>query len=277
MRNRISSPAEKLVPLVLLLMLGLSSTTYAGWWSRGDRVRLTGDTVERSYELDGFDRVSIGTVVECEILQGDAFAVELELDEALVDLVEVRVRRETLEIDLDEDVDWDDGDAIRARITLPALTGLELEGIGEIRGRDLDLEELEVIMAGVGSIELEGKVARLVLELEGVGDVDLSRLEAVDAEVELNGVGHAEVFVTGELIARVDGMGHLRYHGGPESVRPSVAGMGGIEAADSARSAGSAASTATPSAASPARCGCSRPDSWSTGPGRWSCPFSLST
>jgi hypothetical protein len=60
--------------------------------------------------------------------------------------------------------------------------------------------------------------------------MDLSRLAAVNATVESNGAGNITVNVTGSLDARVNGVGTIRYRGGPSEVTTAINGVGSIAA-----------------------------------------------
>jgi hypothetical protein len=214
-----------------MFVLAPALPSEAGWGTR-TKVRPSGRTVEKTLDLSDFERIEIRTVVDLEIRQGEEYQVEVEIDEALEELLDARVSGNKLRIGLDEDVNWDGDEGIRLWITMPTLESLEVKGVADVTGRQLELEELEIVVSGVANIELAGTAQVLDLEFSGVGDVDLRDLEAMDADVRISGVGKARVRVKGELVASVSGLGNLRYYGDPQKVRPKVSGMGSIEAAD---------------------------------------------
>jgi hypothetical protein len=60
-----------------------------------------------------------------------------------------------------------------------------------------------------------GKTGLFELELAGAGTIDAKSLVSEKAEVEISGAGTAEVSVTEELFADIDGVGTLTYYGDP--------------------------------------------------------------
>jgi hypothetical protein len=73
-------------------------------------------------------------------------------------------------------------------------------------------------------------VDRLRAVLNGAGSLELANLHAVDAVVVANGAGSIRVHATGNLDASVNGVGSIRYAGGPTQVRTAISGVGSIAA-----------------------------------------------
>jgi Putative auto-transporter adhesin, head GIN domain len=90
--------------------------------------------------------------------------------------------------------------------------------------------DLGLMVNGAASLEANGRVDRLTARLNGAGSMDLSRLVAANAIVESNGAGTITVNVTGSLDARVNGVGTIRYRGGPTQVSTAINGVGSIAA-----------------------------------------------
>jgi len=108
---------------------------------------------------------------------------------------------------------------------------LEVPGASLI---DMEVEviELDVMLAGAGSVKLRGQAKNQVISLNGVGKLEAFNLESESCEVTVSGMGGVEVNVKENLNARVNGVGSIRYKGNPTHVDDRVSGLGTIQMAE---------------------------------------------
>ena len=92
---------------------------------------------------------------------------------------------------------------------------LDIKGGAEVYIYNIDTEKTDIDIAGAASMNLSGKTGLFELELAGAGTIDAKSLVSEKAEVEISGAGTAEVSVTEELFADIDGVGTLTYYGDP--------------------------------------------------------------
>ena len=92
---------------------------------------------------------------------------------------------------------------------------LDIKGGADVYIYNIDTADTDISIAGAASMDLFGKTALFELELAGAGTIDAKSLVAEKAEVEISGAGTAEVSVTEELFADIDGVGTLTYYGDP--------------------------------------------------------------
>lgn len=92
---------------------------------------------------------------------------------------------------------------------------LDIKGGADVYIYNIDTADTDISIAGAASMDLSGKTALFELELAGAGTIDAKSLVAEKAEVEISGAGTAEVSVTEELFADIDGVGTLTYYGDP--------------------------------------------------------------
>ena len=64
-------------------------------------------------------------------------------------------------------------------------------------------------------MDLSGSTELFEMELAGAGTIDAKNLVSKKSEVRISGAGTAEVSVTEELFADIDGVGTLTYYGDP--------------------------------------------------------------
>ena len=92
---------------------------------------------------------------------------------------------------------------------------LDIKGGAEVYIYNIDTEKTDIDIAGAASMNLSGKTGLFELELAGAGTIDAKSLVSEKAEVKISGAGTAELSVTEELLADVDGVGNLTYYGDP--------------------------------------------------------------
>ena len=92
---------------------------------------------------------------------------------------------------------------------------LDIKGGAKVYVYNIDTVNVEIDIAGAADIDLFGKTELFEIELAGAGSIDAKNLVSEKAEVKISGAGTAELSVTGELLADVDGVGTLTYYGDP--------------------------------------------------------------
>jgi hypothetical protein len=217
------------VAAALGISSALSATLAAAGNSKhrhGDRTQGSGEVVSRTLEVKDFDRIDVQGVADVQVRFGKAYSAELEAEDNLIDLIEVRVEGRTLVVETDEHEDFETDEGMHLRLVMPALVGVVVHGVSNVEIEGMDAESVGFELAGVGNIEARGRAKRIEVELEGVGKIDLRDLEVEDAEVDAGGVGEVLVNVHGVLDARVNGMSKVRYYGDPREVRDDVDGFG---------------------------------------------------
>lgn len=148
----------------------------------GFRIRIREGEIEISapkqtnFSAEKFEVTIFANIEEIEISGG----IELEMDAA-----------ESREIDLD------------------------ITGGADIYIYNIATAETDIYVAGAASMDLSGKTDLFEIELAGAGSIDAKSLVCKKAEVKISGAGSAEISVTDELLADVDGVGNLTYYGDP--------------------------------------------------------------
>ncbi len=209
-----------------------------------------GDMVMRDHDIDEFSKLSLEGNFEVFLKSGDHPVLSIEIDENLEDYIEVYTRNETLIISSTKRIRSKDG--IKIFLTYKNLNRLSSSGASSIYTEnpirtkelkvslsgagmiDLELEtrNLEIQLSGAGMITVEGETNFLDLGMSGAGSFEGGNLIVNDATVTISGVGSAFVNVSGELNARISGIGGIEYSGNPQKVNRSVSGLGKISQAD---------------------------------------------
>ena len=140
--------------------------------------------------------------------------------------------------------------SISYTLTVPALTGIEIEGSGNVIGTavlagdarltisgsgtatltDLELSDLSADLSGSGDMVLSGTSSTTTVELSGSGDYDASALTAAHISVDSSGSGSVRVNVTEHLSVTSSGSGDVAYSGNPAQVDRNATGSGEVAA-----------------------------------------------
>lgn len=105
---------------------------------------------------------------------------------------------------------------------------IEQSGAGNI---DLDAKNgdtVDISQSGIGHINIRGAGRLLKAELSGVGRLDAQLWQADRAEIELSGVGNASVYARSSVKASLSGVGSLNMYGNPPQRDVEKDGVGSI-------------------------------------------------
>jgi hypothetical protein len=230
------------VPVIIILFL---SSCDALIFENG-----SGEMVMESYEIDDFSEISLEGNFEVFLKNGDDRELVIQVDDNLKEFIEVYNRGDILHISTSKRIRSDEG--IKVFVTYEALERLSSGGASSIftentiRSKELELsltgaglmeialetDQLKIRLSGAGLINIEGETEYLNLGMSGAGSFEGEDLMAKDATISISGVGSAQVNVTGELSAKVSGIGGIEYAGNPQKVNRKVSGIGKIVKAD---------------------------------------------
>jgi hypothetical protein len=219
----------------------------------------------------GFDAVVFAVPGSLELVRGDQFEVLIEAEAEDLERIATRVSGHELSVRWQQGMlgmwSGDPEGSIAVRVTLPALTRLEvagsgdveagswsteslrvevngsgsvrfgelateeliveLAGSGDIRVADLDAALARIEVRGSGDVELAGAADRQEIEVMGSGDVVAAELEGARVEVEVMGSGDVSVWATEHLSAEIMGSGDISYRGSA-SVEREEHGSGSV-------------------------------------------------
>jgi hypothetical protein len=227
-----------------------------------------GGVVTQTEEFTNFTYVDVENVLQVEITQSSSFSVTVVADKDLLDYIVVTQEGETLKIYLNPHHPFTDFTAqrkiLRAKITMPALYGLNLSGAAkgaitdfkstheftsEISGASsLAMEKIEAGnveievsgaskvtgdliatdarfgVSGASSITLSGSANALTIIGSGASKLGLVQFSLNIVDVNLSGATEATINVKEKLDAVLSGASLLYFHGNPATGNISVSG-----------------------------------------------------
>ncbi|MFC2126232.1 head GIN domain-containing protein [Bacteroidota bacterium] len=206
-----------------------------------------GYIITQKFNIDSFHRVSIGGNFEVLLVKSKTPLVEIETDENLMRYIHVESNKGTLRISQSKNLFSRNklkaivhySELERIMVSGAALVEnrgilkseeieLKLEGAGVVK-LNVECNTMDVDLSGAGKVGLSGKTQNQRLKLSGAGGLDAYGLESEVCDIKVSGIGSAEVFVTHELTARLEGLGGIKYIGDPKIINSEISGIGVIE------------------------------------------------
>jgi len=195
------------------LILAALATSLAGTAQEKQKtIEGNGKTVTREVSVSSFDALTASGVYELKLKQGSKESVQIEADENLQDLFQVRNEGSRLVIDMkkmEKNTNLKSKNKMRVYVTFKKLKEIDLATVGNVSSESrLSFDDLEMTTRSVGQINLDLTANKLNLENRSVGNVTLQG-KAQDAVVRNTGVGALEAgdFVVQTMNIQNSGVG----------------------------------------------------------------------
>ena len=208
-----------------------------------------GVVISKSHEVSKFTRLEVSGEFGVSLTQSEVFSLEVEADENLHEIIEIKEKGEALEVSLKQNVGQ--SEKLQLNINVANLESIDLSGavhlwtegnlfVSELEmdcsgAAEIDLEivsnKLTMDMSGASEVILNGKVSEVSSEISGAGKIMAYGLESKAFTIDISGAGEAEVNVSEKLTVDVAGAGSVRYKGTPK-VNKSISGAGSVEPAN---------------------------------------------
>jgi len=197
-----------------------------------------GPTVNRTYEVGGFDRVTVAGPYEVMVKTGGRPGVVAHGGQANLDETKIIVENGVLKImPRKKNVmrfNWGKDSKVRVEVSAAALRGVTIAGSGNVRidrvaGSDfegkvagsgdlgivqMNAGKVQLAIAGSGNVRAAGQARSLDVNIAGSGDIDVSALDVASAEVSIAGSGNVRARVSGAAAVSIMGSGDVEIVGG---------------------------------------------------------------
>jgi hypothetical protein len=194
-----------------------------------ERIRGNGSVVTETRNVNAFNKVSNSGSTEVYITQGAAFKVEVRSYSNLLSYFETKLDNGTLKLGYRNGVNVSN-DNTEVFITMPALTGLRLDGSGNIdaAGNFSGNSSFEATISGSGNIRIaQGSANNFNSSISGSGNIYAFGMIAGVVETNTIGSGNTEITATNQLRAKIVGSGNVYYKNTP-IVSVEISGSGQV-------------------------------------------------
>jgi putative autotransporter adhesin-like protein len=192
-----------------------------------DRPRCEAGTAtagSRTLDWDGSDSVSLRVPGHVLYTPGSDDRLHVSGDPQLV--AHVRVRDGRVELDCRN---WR-GDTEGFTVTLPGreFHKFGIAGSGNLTLNRLNQDELNLSIAGSGSIKADGRLGSADLHIAGSGDINAAQVNAQVVKVHIAGSGNTDIAPTEEADIHIAGSGDVNLRSNPKKLETHIAGSGRI-------------------------------------------------
>jgi hypothetical protein len=225
-----------------------------------------GEVQTRNFDFSGFTRVEVSSTFEAEIVRGDAFSVSVTTNQNIFGYLDLELNGDTLEIKLKN------GSytiaSLRARVTMPDLTALEVSGASEGKaegfssGHNLDLKasgasrielsnmkcgiadievsgasrvtgnldsgDANVAISGASTVDISGRGGKLDVTASGASHANFDDFATSDTRVNFSGASSGSVNTPAKLDVQLSGASQLKYFGNPTLGEVNVTGASSL-------------------------------------------------
>ncbi len=228
--------------IVTLLVIAFA----VGRFVDSNTVEGEGPMTERSVEVSSFDQISISGGWEVTIVPGEAYDLQVNVQENLQDHVKVSINGSKLEVGVEGHVSTDE--RMKIRISAPEISGIYLSGASVLRSEaalrssrldlecsgaselylEVDCDKITLDISGASEAYLEGNTGELDADVSGAAKFYGSACQTVSARVSASGASYADLLATESLKADASGASKIVYSGNPDEVRESSSGASSV-------------------------------------------------
>lgn len=191
----------------------------------GPGIRGSGNVVTETRQVSGFDEIVVEGSGDVTVTVTGTESLQVEAEDNIMPLITTDVVNGRLVLGSDGTFSTSRG--LKYTITAAALTGVTIQGSGNVIASDIDAGSFTVLIEGSGDVRPAGSTDALTVHIEGSGNVDAFDLEATTAVVQIDGSGSASVRAVDALDVEINGSGDVVYDGDP-AVDESINGSGDV-------------------------------------------------
>ncbi len=194
------------------------------------------NTVQRRYKVGEFEKIELRTYQSVHYRQADTASVRIVGSESAVKNVALKVENGVLKIDNTRSrrlLGLSGRDRVDVYITSPDLTGISVEGAGDVDIEGLlDTDVLDISLRGAGDIHLENVLCDVLnVTMRGTGDIDVEKVKCQRSTILLKGVGDIDVNYDhcDGVSCRLYGVGDITLSGNVNRLDKLLEGSGDID------------------------------------------------
>lgn len=149
-------------------------------------------TTTQKRDVQGFSKIQLEGSLDLEISEASTYSFELTAKDSEQSAYLTEVNGDTLTVRTKPGFHWNLGEA-KARITLPELKAIHIQGSGDVEVRSLNhVHDLDIRIQGSGDVEVSGSLAKATVRISGSGDVSFKGGTAQSLDVQTSGSGDVE-------------------------------------------------------------------------------------
>lgn len=213
---------KALTTFIAIALLAFSTTacsqqhTYRSGGFGSKTVKASKNYVTKDIKVDNFTKLSVAGSPDVTYTQKSGKpTVEVYTSDNIVDLLDIRVKDNTLYIGFKKNVSVS-YNKLEVRVSAEKLNGIAVAGSGDMKLNNVTANFTRASVAGSGTAILSGSTQEAEYSVAGSGDLLASDFVAKKASASVAGSGDIKCHATDFLKVRTSGSGSVGYKGNPE-------------------------------------------------------------
>ncbi len=221
-------------PFLALAFWGVASNAFGSSETdnASDQPAQTGPAATRSFTVGSFNAVSLNGSDNVRIVRGPTMSVTATGPKRVLDLLDIRIDRNTLQIDRKSgrmSWSWDSDDGAVITVTMPAITAASVSGSGDmivdradgdsfsaavdgsgnLKVASVSVKRAQLAAGGSGSLTITGTATDTAMAAEGSGNINARGLASEQATIAAEGSGDVDATVRRRATIAVNGSGNV--------------------------------------------------------------------
>ncbi len=212
-------------------------------------IRGDGNVIKHEITVSIFNEIKVEGAIDViyESKPDEAAYLEVEADDNIIPLIDIKVKGKTLHIKARESINpnrfvvYTNSPSLKyieskgaSNITLNGVVAgdelkIEMKGTGNLNADNLVYEKGEFKLQGAGNIDMQGQIHKAKYEISGNGNIKASELATDELECKLKGTGNMEVNVIEKMSIEISGKGDISYKGNPQITKQKIKGAGTVK------------------------------------------------
>lgn len=213
----------------------------------GKNIKGSGNVVTEHRQLSGFKNVTVCCGLDCEVIQGDKFDVEVVADDNLIKGIKTTVENETLVLSSEYN-NYINIKSKKVIVTLPNIKSLESTSGSNLITRDVIVSNDIKVKSSSGShleaniesdiidlesssgseINITGKALKLYTDSSSGSSIDAARLLANEVNSQSSSGSSTDIHPIVTLNAKASSGSSINYNANPKNVKLDESSGGSI-------------------------------------------------
>lgn len=205
-----------------------------------------GNVIRHEVEIDIYNEIKVEGAIDIvyEAKPDEAAFLEVEGDDNIIPLIDVKVKKRTLVVKARESINpsrltvYTNSPSLKyietkgaSKVDVKgAVAGeefkLELKGTGDFKADNLVFEKAEFKLQGAAGVTMAGQIDKAKYEISGTGNVHAADMIVNDLECKIKGSGDMSVNATEKMSVEISGTGNISYKGNPQITKQKIKGAG---------------------------------------------------
>lgn len=184
---------------------------------------------EKTYDLAGFEGVSVSAGVKAIVTVGGDYSVRAESSSDGLEKLEIRVRHGELDIGRKSHfMSFGRHNQVTVYVSMPALMRLDVSSGSETEATGVAGGPFSVDASSGADASITGSCDALSLDVSSGASVDASELKCKTGSADASSGGSARIFVSDSITADASSGGSIRVYGKPTNSNTDTSSGGSV-------------------------------------------------